>query len=103
MEGSSRSRRLGLPGERPADGQHLLLAPGQGPRFLLAPLAEDGEQLVDVGDVVGQAAAVRRPVAPTTRLSSTDRVGKSCRPSGTWQRPLATIFSGAILVMSAPW
>ena len=57
MEGSSRSSSCGLPDEGPADGQHLLLSSGEGAGRLLAPLAQDGEQLVDVGDVVVELAA----------------------------------------------
>ncbi len=37
-----------------------------------------------------------------SRLSSTERVGKSWRPSGIWQMPRVTIFSAGREVMSSP-
>ncbi len=36
-----------------------------------------------------------------SRLSSTDKVGKSWRPSGIWQIPRVTIFSAGTEVISS--
>jgi hypothetical protein len=65
ISGASPRRRLveqqvaGLGHQRPADGQHLLLAAGQVAGDLLAPLGEPREQLVDAVEVVVDRARGR--------------------------------------------
>ena len=54
--------------ERPADGDHLLLAARQRPALAVAELAQRGEQVVDVVERVAVVAA---------------RVGPWCRPGGS--------------------
>ncbi len=43
--------KLGAAHERPADGEHLLLAAAEIARLLMRPLLEDGEMAVDVFDL----------------------------------------------------
>ena len=52
-EEQSRSRHQG-----PADGEHLLLAAGEGAGQLVAPLAQDAEEAVDFFEAVAIAGAV---------------------------------------------
>ena len=50
-------QKLGLAHQRPADGQHLLLAAAEGAGHLAAPLLQAGEALVDVLNALRRVGA----------------------------------------------
>ncbi len=71
---------LGPGHQRPGDGQHLLLAPGQGPGHLLAALLQTGERgeglLLDVLD------RDPAPVGPDAQVLAHGQVGEDPPPLG---------------------
>ena len=68
--------------QRPADGEHLLLAAGQRAAELIGPLAQPGNSVHDALEVRADLGFWSRVNAPIWRFSSTVRRGKIRRPSG---------------------
>ena len=103
-DASSTSSSRGRAHQRPADGQHLLLAARQRPGHLLRPLRQPGEVVEDTAPGTPRPRwRWRRFVqAPSRRLFDTDSSGKTRRPSGTRAMPSATRSAADILVMSVP-
>ena len=90
-------------GEPAADGDHLLLAARQRAGKLLAPLSPARETASGCSRGSGSSRAGRQSVqAPISRFSSTDRLGKTCRPSGTWAMPRCGRSGGVTLARSWP-
>ncbi len=77
---------------RPPDREHLLLAAGEQPRLVRAPLPQHREQLVHPVQVLaGCPASSLRVYAPRRRFSSTVIRANSRRPSGLCATPRARI------------
>ena len=98
-------QHLGPGHQRPADGQHLLLAARQRAARLLAPLRQAGEEREDPVEVVGAASARRpcgrrrpSPGSPCTRHAREDAAG----PRAPGRCPRSTSWWAGTPTMSSP-
>ncbi len=92
---------LGLQHHGPRDGQHLLLAAGEGPARLIAALAQAREALEDTLEQRALSARSVTPLrsSPTRRFSCTVSSRKMRRSSGTQAMPWRARWWGATPAM----
>ena len=104
MDGSSSSSSRGPRHQRPADGQHLLLAAGHGAGQLGAPLSQAGEQRKHpVHVLLDRPRCLLRVKAPSSKFSTTVIKGKTRRAlRDVGDAQLTTMRSGGNVVSSCP-
>ena len=90
IDGSSSSSSRGPGHQRPADGEHLLLAAGHRAADLLLALRQPREQRRSTRSMSSPIAGACGPCARTRPCRGSPRTvmpGKMPRPSGAWQMP----------------